>query len=153
VRFLVVPLLVLALAGCGGDDGTPAGTRPAPEEARQTFVIELSEFRLDPSRLTIDEPGVYTFRAVNEGSTMHALELQKEPDEEHEFEASIGTLEPGESAELTVRLERGTYELQCPVGDHDERGMEGVATVGGAPAGTTTKDDDEDDGYGGYGDR
>jgi hypothetical protein len=136
VRRPTTLLALLVLAGCGSDGET--ATAPA-EESLDTFEIVLTEFRLEPPRLAIDEPGVYTFRAVNRGSTEHALEIESEPDNANgDFKAEIGELGPGERAELIVRLERGLYEIECPVADHDDRGMKGLLSVGETRARTST---------------
>ena len=65
------------------------------------------------------------FRAENAGRTVHALQI-----EGNGIEEVTEDTEPGESAELEVNLEPGTYELYCPVGNHEERGM--VVTVRGS---------------------
>lgn len=41
------------------------------------------------------------------------------------------TLAPGESADLTVSLKDGTYEVFCPVDGHKDLGMKTGLTVGG----------------------
>lgn len=154
---LAVLATVLALAGCGGDDGSSASS----SGARATIEVHLSEFKLDPSNVSVDEPGTYTFRAVNDGQSVHALEL-----EGHGVEEETEDIQPGESAEFTVDLtEAGDYELYCPVGDHRGMGMDGSVDVGGtgAGAGATTQDElehesgengengEEGGGYGDYG--
>ena len=40
--------------------------------------------------------------------------------------------EPGNTAELKVKLDEGTYTWFCPIGDHRQRGMEGTVKVGAA---------------------
>ncbi|MFL5941184.1 MAG: cupredoxin domain-containing protein [Gaiellaceae bacterium] len=150
---LAVIAIALALAGCGSDDGSSA----SPSGARSTIEVHLSEFKLDPSHVTVDTPGTYTFKAVNDGQYVHGLEL-----EGHGVEEETEDIQPGESAEFTVDLEEaGDYELYCPVDDHRAKGMDGSVGVGGAGAGagaTTTDEMDEsgdtgesgdDGGYGG----
>ena len=108
----------------------------------QTVEIRETEFALDPSSVQVDETGTVTFRVTNDGAIAHALEVDGD-----DFEEETGTIEPGESAELTVDLsQEGPHELYCPIGDHREQGMEGELVVGSAGAGgTDDKDDDEDD--------
>lgn len=141
----VLTLAGAAACGSGGDDeGGGSGG------AAQT-VIEIveTEFALAPSSVTIDEPGTYTFRAVNEGGIVHALEIDGPG-----LEEETRNLEPGDSAELTVEItEPGEYELYCPVDGHREQGMEGSVRVGGgAGAGTTTDEttteESDEPGYG-----
>ena len=138
---LAVVVTAFALAGCGGDDGSSASS----SGARQTIEVHLSEFKLDPSHVSIDAPGTYTFKAVNDGQSVHALEL-----EGHGVEEETEDIQPGESGEFTVDLtETGDYELYCPVDGHRAMGMDGSVDVGGAGAGATTTNDDEDQ-SGGY---
>lgn len=107
-------------AGCGesnGGDDTEAGAEGTEVTATETdFEIELSE--------TSFSPGTYTFVAENEGQTTHALEVEGQGMEEE-----TADLEPGDSERLTVILEEGEYEIYCPVGDHEERGMKTTITV------------------------
>jgi uncharacterized cupredoxin-like copper-binding protein len=142
------PLLLAALAlvllpACGGEDATP-------DEAAQTgggavVDLALTDFAIEPAGIAVD-PGSYTFHVVNEGETVHALEV-----EGPSGEVETPELAPGESADLTVDLsEAGEYEVYCPVGDHRDHGMEGTITVGGATTDETTTDEtttDEDSGY------
>ena len=132
--------LVLLLAACGSDDD-----ESEPQSADTT--ISLIDFALDPDEVSVGVGGTTTFRVVNDGQTEHALEI-----EGGGIEEETDVLGPGESAELTVELEEGKYELYCPVGNHREQGMEGTLTVGSGTAGASTDDsgggdDDEDSGY------
>ena len=147
-------VLALVLASCGADEGEEEQAGPAG----QTIEIVETDFALDPADVQLEGPGTYTFRAVNEGETAHALEIEGMGIEEETEEFG-----PGESAELTVELtEAGEYELYCPVDGHKDLGMEGTLTVGGAAGGggggtttdetttdeTTTEDGEDDGGYG-----
>lgn len=129
---------IVALAGCGGDDGddeaAPAGQRG------ETIAVSLVDFRLEPGTIRIPTAGTYTFRATNDGQTQHALEI-----EGGGIEEETEVLDPGQSGEVTVELKAGDYEIYCPVGDHKERGMEGDLIVG---SGTTTDDSETDTGDG-----
>jgi uncharacterized cupredoxin-like copper-binding protein len=134
---LATLVLAVALAGCGGDDDSSSSSGGS-----QTIEISLTDFALEPSQVSVEEPGTYTFRAVNDGQTVHALEVEGNGVEEETAE-----LQPGDSAELTVELtEAGDYELYCPVGNHRDMGMEGSLQVGGTRgAGAVTEDEGEDD--------
>jgi uncharacterized cupredoxin-like copper-binding protein len=85
---------------------------------------------LDPAKITLDKPGTYTFKAVNSGSTTHALEIEGRGVEEETKD-----LGAGQSAELKVSLKGGKYEIYCPVDGHREQGMEGTVTVKGDSGG------------------
>lgn len=132
----------LALTGCGSGSDEAATTDGGATTGGQTIEISETEFALDPSSVQVDETGTVTFRVTNDGAIAHALEVDGD-----DFEEETGTIEPGESAELTVDLsQEGSYELYCPIGDHREQGMEGELVVGSAGAGGTgTMDDDDDD--------
>jgi plastocyanin len=149
---VVLALLLAVGAGCGaGDDeeAAPGGEAGGGE----AIEISATEFALDPATIELDEAGTYTFRLVNDGGAVHALEI-----EGNGLEEETEQIGAGESAELTVELAAGQYELYCPVGNHRDQGMEGRVVVGGAAGGgmttdeTTTEDDDttteeEDGGY------
>jgi uncharacterized cupredoxin-like copper-binding protein len=134
-RVLPLVLVLVFLAACGSDDDSDEGNASAGGEV---VDVALSDFMIDPSTIDV-EPGSYTFHVVNDGATVHALEVEG-PDGEVETEQ----LEPGESADLNVDLqENGEFEMYCPVGDHKSRGMEGTIAVGsgaGAGGGGTTTD-------------
>ena len=121
---LALAAAVVAGAGCGGGDEGEETAAPAAGDATS---ISLIEFALDPAAVTLDAPGTYTFRAVNDGNADHALEI-----EGNGIEEETETIGPGESAEVTVEItEPGEYELYCPVGDHKDLGMDGTLTVNG----------------------
>jgi len=122
------------LAGCGAGGG--GGEDKAPSDAKEGAVLKMiqvkeTEFELKPAEITLDKPGTYVFKAVNSGDTVHALEVEGEGIEEETEE-----IEPGQSAELKVKLQAGTYEIYCPVGGHKEEGMEGKLTVKEASGGS-----------------
>ena len=141
------PLLLAALAlvllpACGGEEAAPEEAAPAGGGA--VVDVALSDFTIEPSAIEVD-PGSYTFRVVNEGEAVHALEVEGSGGE-----VETPELGPGESADLTVDLsEAGEYEIYCPVGGHRDQGMEGTIMVGGMGGGTTTDETttDEDSGY------
>jgi plastocyanin len=137
--------LPLALLACGEDEGE--------EATGQVVEVSATEFAFDPSTIELDEAGTYTFRLTNDGEFEHALEIDGQGIEEE-----TDVIGGGETAEVTVDLAEGEYEIYCPVGNHREMGMEGTLVVGGGAAGagtgmtdkeTTTQEETttEDDGY------
>jgi uncharacterized cupredoxin-like copper-binding protein len=135
-RLLPLALALVFVVACGSGDDADDGSASAGGEV---VDVALGEFTIDPSTIGV-EPGSYTFHVVNDGATVHALEVEG-PNGEVETEE----LDPGESADLNVDLqENGEFEMYCPVGDHKGRGMEGTIAVGsgaGAGGGGTTTDE------------
>jgi plastocyanin len=109
-----------------GEETETGGEVETTEEPIATIGVEETEYSLYPEEVVLDSPGTYVFRAVNSGSTTHALKIEGQGIEEEMTE----NLAPDESAEFTVNFEPGSYEFYCPVGDHRDRGMEGTITVG-----------------------
>ena len=133
----VCVLLLGVFAGCGAGGGggqaskaSSANTKGSTGPVVKTIEVKESEFKLDPAKITLNKPGTYTFKAVNSGSTTHALEIEGKGVEE-ETEG----IDPGQSAELKVSLKPGKYEIYCPVDGHKEQGMEGTVTVKGSSGG------------------
>ena len=172
--FVIAGVLAASIAGCGDDDregsvkveggtgtettgtGTTA-TTPAGD-ASSFFDISETEFRLKPATFRIGERGVVVFRVTNDGGVVHALEVEG-PTGEFETEE----IQPGGDATLKADLSKpGTYELYCPVGDHEQQGMTGKLVVGGGGSGADDRGDDKgdhdkrgsggDEGHGGPGD-
>jgi uncharacterized cupredoxin-like copper-binding protein len=126
---------VVLLVGCGGSDepsAQPTSSAPAtsatasPSASGTVVTVTETEYALQLSQDTFT-PGTYTFVAENAGNTTHALEIEGPGIEEQETD----TLSPGDSGQLTVDLQAGTYELYCPVGGHRGLGMETEITVAG----------------------
>jgi uncharacterized cupredoxin-like copper-binding protein len=127
------------LGDCSGEGGTTAGGGPTTEEGTaagggttakaevrpggeviRTVVIKESEFKLDPSNVTLDKPGTYVFKARNIGNFPHALEV-----EDHGVEAETRQLNAGRSWKLKVDFKNpGTYEMYCPVDGHRDGGQD-----------------------------
>lgn len=124
--FLGVLLGVLALVAaiCAGtstavaSSPAPAGPVATDHGGSRVVVVKMVDYRLlQPAFLP---EGRYTFRAVNLGRAPHALEING-PGVSNE---RTPTVQPGQSADLTVTLERGIYDFWCPVGNHRQMGMQ-----------------------------
>ena len=123
--------LGLGLAACGEDDdeesastGTTTTEEQAPEQtgpADETVKLGESEYKIDPADVSVKKAGTVEFLVKNTGSVTH-----------------------GGTAALTVQLEKGVYELYCPIDDHKERGMTGELRVAGA-TGSAEDSGGEDD--------
>jgi uncharacterized cupredoxin-like copper-binding protein len=143
LTFFALAALVAAPA-CGGEEG---GDQAAGGSA-QTIDVVGTDFAFDPSDIKVDKAGSVTFRLSNEGGTDHALEIEGSGVEE-----ATEIIGAGETAELTIDLVEGEYEMYCPVDGHRELGMEGSVHVGAGMGGgtqtdeTTTEKSDDDRGY------
>ena len=153
--------LALGLAACGEDDDeesastgtttteeqTPAPTGPAVETVKlseRELAIEQAqkqdrEYEIDPADVSVDKEGVIEFEVTNDGSVTHALEV-----EGGDVEQATEDIAPGQSATLKVDLEKGVYELYCPIDSHKERGMTAELRVAGA-TGSAEDSGGEDD--------
>ena len=110
------------MAGCGGDD-EPGRTVTAPASGAVRVVGR--EYSLDPATIVMRGPGTLRVRLVNEGSLAHNLRLMKDG----EKLGGTPSFPAGESRSARLRVERGSYEFICTVGDHAELGMRGTLKV------------------------
>lgn len=93
----------------------PAGTPPA---AGTTIIVTETEFAIKLSPNTL-KAGTTTFVTDNAGHFPHALEIEGPGI----TEKKTSVLQPGGSQKLTVTLQKGKYELYCPVDSHKDKGM------------------------------
>ncbi|MEY9872947.1 putative cupredoxin-like copper-binding protein [Streptacidiphilus sp. MAP12-33] len=148
-------VVALATSGCSSSKSTssavsspPAATSAAPSTAASmapstaasmaasaaasastsggatTVTVTETEFALHLSQSTFS-PGAYTFVAKDSGQVSHALAISG-PGVPTAQTATIG---PGGSANLSVTLQKGSYELWCPVDSHKSLGMDTHITV------------------------
>jgi plastocyanin len=135
---VVIPIALFAACGDDDDDDATTAASDTTEETTtedtttedtggsgggETIDITETEFSIDPPDPTATA-GEVTFAITNEGGASHNLEV-----EGNGVEEVSDTIEGGQSTELTVDLEAGTYVLYCAVGDHRAQGMEGELTV------------------------
>lgn len=109
-----------------GDDYFEGADEPAMPAAGTAAV----EVRLHGRTIEMPgslPPGETTFTVTNAGDHEHSFEIEGNGIE-RELEAHLA---PGESGELTITLEPGTYTVYCPVGDHREEGMVTTLQVAG----------------------
>lgn len=124
----------LLIAGCGGSGthstaggsaaATPAGASPAASGGTAVTATE-TEFAIRLSTTSFT-PGTYTFTVHNGGKFPHNLKI-KGPGVDGQ---GSQTVQPGDSAQLTVTLQQGSYELWCAVDSHKDKGMDMTITVG-----------------------
>ena len=151
-RPLLLVLLAAALAGCGSDDEASDSTTASG--GAKAIELTATEFAFAPEDPTVDAAGEVTIHVVNNGAETHALEVENE---DLDVEEETDEIAPGESADLTVDLAAGEYQIYCPIDGHKSMGMEGTLLVGSGSAGGTETDEtntgqtgtDADSGYGG----
>ena len=83
------------------------------------------DYSFDPSTIVMRGPGTLRVTLVNEGSLAHNLRLMKDDEEL----GGTPSFPAGESRSARLRVERGSYEFICTVGDHAELGMRGTLKV------------------------
>jgi uncharacterized cupredoxin-like copper-binding protein len=126
----------LGLAACGGDDDDDGDTAATTTETTgaagatgggETVDVTMTDFKFDPKDPTV-KPGEVTFDVVNDGETLHNMEVEG-PSGVAELPED---LQPGDSGSFNVELsEPGKYRFYCPVGNHEQLGMVGEVTVQG----------------------
>lgn len=112
------------------EEPAPSEPTAAPDaEAQPDATPEPEAATVEGVRVTLDEftirlsseiaAGETTFVITNAGSVYHSFAIVGDG-----VEAALERpLEPGETAELTVDLPAGTYQIVCPVANHDALGM------------------------------
>ena len=121
-----VALLAAALVGCGADGGP--GEEATAKVARYTLEVPMREWQFQIERRTLSgatqtamvAAGEVTLLVRNEGEQPHVFAISGPG-----VDARTPSLAPGEEATLTVKLDRGRYEIGCPEGDHRGRGLAG----------------------------
>ena len=117
--------------------GAPAHRAPGD---RAAVSAKLSEWKVELSEHTITA-GTVTFTVANAGSIPHAFEVEGQG-----IEQETALIQPGSSANLTLTLKPGTYEVYCPVGEdsHKKLGMEtDLKVVGATRSGSSGYGDSE----------
>jgi plastocyanin len=141
---LLVPVAAAALAAtaCGGGEAEPASAPQAPASTEETagapaggsdprdggFEVALGEWAVTPEAEAI-RPGRTTFVIVNRGTKPHGFEIEREDVEDDASKVETRLLDPGESVEVELDLQAGTYKLECNVEGHDDMGMEMLLQV------------------------
>jgi plastocyanin len=144
------PPATTARAKVGADrPGTATAQPPTVDGAVPTRRIDPRRRGLDVGfgefaiALEADEirPGPVTFVIRNGGALVHGFEIEAEDDDGDNSGSGNGELKlegpefgPGDTVRVTADLPPGVYELECFVGDHDDRGMRATLVVrAGAP--------------------
>jgi plastocyanin len=132
MRRLAVSACLCAIlgAGCGGDDdGSPSASaeeaRPVTVAAGGVVRVVGREYSFRPAEIEVQGPGRITLALRNEGALAHNAKLFRDGREV----GGSPTFPGGRTESGRVRVEPGSYEMVCTVGDHAERGMVGTVVV------------------------
>jgi plastocyanin len=113
---LLVGLLAVGLAGCGGDD-TPSGSASADEASAGGSEVAIGGFEFQPADLTV--PAGTTVTWTNEDRAPHSIQDDSDLGAEEGDE-----LAQGDTFQLTYE-EPGTYPYLCGIHNY----MTGTVTV------------------------
>ena len=141
---VTAPATDTAIAPSAAEEASPADPSGGPvsrvDPRRQGLELGFGEFAIT---LEADEirPGPVTFVIRNGGALVHGFEIEGEDDDGDHSGPGNGELKlegpefgPGDVVRIHADLAAGVYEIECFVGDHDERGMRATLIVRpGAP--------------------
>jgi uncharacterized cupredoxin-like copper-binding protein len=105
-------------AGQTSVSSSAASTSAATGTGTSVTVTE-SEFSINMPSKTLTA-GSYTFKVTNNGSFPHNLTVDGPGVEDK----ASPTLSAGDAGEVTVTLQKGTYEFYCSVDSHKDKGMD-----------------------------
>jgi uncharacterized cupredoxin-like copper-binding protein len=126
LRGLILIAAVVTLAGCSSGNSNPATTTVPSTSAGTTASAPGTAMTVTESEFTITLPsktlpaGTYTFNVTNNGKFAHNLTV----DGAGVQDKATSTLAPGSTGDLTVTLQKGSYEFYCSVDNHKDMGMD-----------------------------
>jgi hypothetical protein len=134
IYYVVTVLLFIGMIGSievFGAEGPETASSAVAETTgpdRGTIQVSEREWRivLPASTATTLRAGVYDFHVVNKGQQVHNLTV----DGPQVDKAHTPNLQPGQSADLKVKLVAGSYDLYCSIPGHKELGMDAKLLVG-----------------------
>jgi uncharacterized cupredoxin-like copper-binding protein len=117
----------LALAAaCGSSSSPGSGTSNPPaattSAAPVKVTVDETEFKITLSQPSFS-PGTYEFAVTDSGKFPHNFIING-PGVDNQKIPAGSPLTPGQSASLTVTLQKGSYEIWCGVPTHKEKGMD-----------------------------
>ena len=131
LRGLILIAAAVTLAGCGSGSGNPAATAVPSTSAGTATAAPGKAMTVTESEFTIALPsktlsaGTYTFNVTNKGKFAHNLTV----DGAGVQDKATPTLAPGSTGDVTVTLQKGSYEFYCSVDSHKEMGMDVTVQV------------------------
>lgn len=103
---------------------SPSEEPPSKSVIQEGLVeIALKDFFLEPDQITV-KAGRVTFILVNKGRYTHDLRVQGQGVNEKAPRVAVGR-----EFQWELDLKPGEYRIDCPISNHDERGMIGTLIV------------------------
>jgi uncharacterized cupredoxin-like copper-binding protein len=130
-RGLILIAAAVALTGCSSGSSNPATTAAPSTSAGTTAAAPGKAMSVTESEFTITLPsktlpaGTYTFTVTNKGKFAHNLTV----DGAGVQDKATPTLAPGSTGDVTVTLQKGSYEFYCSVDNHKGMGMDVTVQV------------------------
>jgi uncharacterized cupredoxin-like copper-binding protein len=131
MRGLTLLAAAVTLASCSGESRNPATTAVPSTSAGTAAAAPGTAMAVAESEFTITLPsktlsaGTYTFKVTNKGKFAHNLTV----DGAGVQDKATPTLAPGSTGDLTVSLQKGSYEFYCSVDSHKDMGMDVTVQV------------------------
>jgi uncharacterized cupredoxin-like copper-binding protein len=131
MRGLILIAAAVTLASCSSESSNPANTAAPSTSASATAAAPGTTMSVAESEFTITLPsktltaGTYTFNVTNKGKFAHNLTV----DGAGVQDKATPTLAPGSTGDVTVSLQKGSYEFYCSVDGHKEMGMDVTVQV------------------------
>jgi len=102
---------------------TKMPSNQSPPPAAPAINVQLTEYTIEmPDTLTA---GTHSFTITNAGTMKHNFAIEGPG----VMEKLASDLMRGDSAPMTVNLQKGTYTVYCPVDGHRGKGMSRTITV------------------------
>ena len=123
---ILTAVTAVTLASCSGATSSPGTTTTPPTSAGATAAAQGTATAVDESEFTITLPsktlsaGTYTFQVTNKGKFPHNLVVDG-PGVQNE---TSPTIPAGSTGDLTVTLQKGSYEFYCSIDGHKAQGMD-----------------------------
>ena len=131
MRGLILIAAAVTLASCSSGSSNPATTAVPSTSAGTAAAAPGTAMTVTESEFTITVPsktlsaGTYTFKVTNKGKFAHNLTV----DGAGVQDKATPTLAPGSTGDLTVSLQKGSYEFYCSVDSHKDMGMDVTVQV------------------------
>jgi uncharacterized cupredoxin-like copper-binding protein len=131
LRGLIFIAAAVTLAGCNSASSNPATSTVPSTSAGTAAAAPGTAMAVTESEFTITLPskslsaGTYTFKVTNKGKFAHDLVV----DGPGVQDKTSAILAPGSTGDLTVTLQKGSYEFYCSVDGHKDMGMDVTVQV------------------------